>query len=70
MTNRQKLLKTSEYDILCRMNRNIKCGAVCVIEAIQGGFADELDMLDISECRSHESCEECIQKWLNEEEKA
>ena len=65
MTNRQRLLKTNEYDFLCSINRNIRCGAVCVIEAIQGEFADGLDL---SECRSCESCEECIQKWLNEEE--
>ena len=59
MTNREKyILKRDEYDLLCliaiygiNMNNDF-----CVLDAIRatGGVCEN-------------SCQECIQRWLNEE---
>lgn len=59
MTNRERLLKTNEYDLLCRVQRYIdyKNRALCVIDAITGHVRYCID-----------DCEKCIQEWLNEEE--
>lgn len=61
MTNREKLLQTNLYDLLCRMQKN---GSDCVIEQIAGTPQGE-------RCEKHESgwvtnCRECIAAWLNE----
>ena len=61
MTNREKLLHTNLYDLLCRMQKN---GSDCVIEQITGTPQDE-------RCEKHESgwvtqCKECIAAYLNE----
>ena len=61
MTNREKLLHTNLYDLLCRMQKN---GSDCVIKQITGTPQDE-------RCEKHESgwvtnCQECIAAYLNE----
>lgn len=61
MTNREKLLQTNLYDLLCRMQKN---GSDCVIEQITG-------MPQGERCEKHESgwvtqCRECIAEYLNE----
>lgn len=61
MTNREKLLHTNIYDLLCRMQKN---GSDCVIEQITGTPQDE-------RCEKHESgwvvdCRSCIAAFLNE----
>lgn len=66
MTNRQKLLTTSEYDLLVKMN-----------DALLGEYEAQSQhcILDVitekdNSCRERSiacDCEECIQKWLNEE---
>lgn len=61
MTNREKLLKTCEFDLLCRMNENIKTyqftrTALC---CVLNGFRYE------GEC--DKECDECIANWLNSE---
>lgn len=62
MTNRQKLLGHSEYDTLVKMNENLLAPGSnpyqCIVEVLEGH--------SIWPC-PHETCEECIQKWLNEE---
>ena len=61
MTNREKLIKTNIYDLLCEMNKAItgfKCD--CVMQALTGG------RIEYSAFCS-DSCGECIAKWLSEE---
>ena len=58
MTNRQKFFqKTNEYDLMLRMQKNAH--GACPISIITGDFAKD--------CEQQESCEQCIQQWLNEE---
>lgn len=67
MKNRDRyILKVNEYDMLVKIQANIiDGGCCCIIEALTGGIYpcknDKMCMLD--------TCKECIQKWLNEEDK-
>lgn len=61
MKNREHLLKTNEYDLLYRIQRNmvqmiLSCELPCVLRAIDGRERVCLDR-----------CEDCIQTWMNEE---
>lgn len=59
MTNREKLLKTSEYDLLVRMNNYmLGGGCFCVLDALTGNERS---------CASDIDCSKCIAAWLNEE---
>lgn len=69
MTNRERILKTATYDFLVDLNSNIQDGGfACVIECL----TDEYQISTGRErCITVEhDCDECIQKWLNEEEKS
>jgi hypothetical protein len=66
MTNREKLLKTNEYDALLKMQENLNAANVrgdtpCIMDVL--GVADSYERH-----LRQDNCEECIQKWLNEEE--
>lgn len=67
MKNRDKyILQRNEYDMLRCLQATISSGRCqCVIEALTGKDYpcpdDKVCMLD--------TCEECIQNWLNEEVK-
>jgi len=62
MTNRQKLIETNIYDVLCNMNKTITgFNCDCVMCALTDG-----EKTYGTEC---DSCSECIAKWLNEEAK-
>lgn len=68
MKNREKLLKTNMYDILFQMNKNLNAahpvyGDKCIMDALIG---DEQKVAD--RCLGDNSCDRCIQSWLNEEE--
>ena len=61
MTNREKLIKTNIYDLLCNMNKAITgfhcdCVMHCLTEGEKG-----------YSCECGGKCGECIAKWLNEE---
>lgn len=59
-TNRQKLLSTSEYDLLCKMNDNIRLyNPKCVLDVIDTYYAS-------NRCTNYDECEDCIANWLNE----
>lgn len=66
MNNRQRLLSTNIYDVLMQMNDNLNpfSGNPCVLECLCG---DNVDVPAL--CINYRQCEECIQNWLNEEEK-
>lgn len=56
MTNRQKFFqKMAEYDLLMLMHERLY--DMCILSLIG----------DMPECRKYDSCEQCIQHWLNEE---
>ena len=56
MTNREKLIKTNIYDLLCRINLEMPC--FCVVQAL--GEEEKPDTCD-------NNCDRCIESWLNEE---
>lgn len=65
MTNREKLIKTNIYDLLCEMQKNTgkrELSGLCVLELIIGKE---------TACRTDNNfrinCRKCIQKWLAEE---
>lgn len=63
MTNREKLIQTNIYDVLCNMNKamtGFSCD--CVMCALTDG-----EKTYGTECGG--KCGECIAKWLNEEAK-
>lgn len=66
MTNREKMLQTAEYDLLCAANENL----------LQALYRDERAcvMTALGEpnrnyrCKKyHPNCPDCIADWLNEE---
>lgn len=60
MTNREKLIQTNIYDLLCNMNKamtGFNCD--CVMAALTEG-----EKTYGTDCGS---CGECIAKWLGEE---
>lgn len=61
MTNREKLIKTNIYDLLCKMQHNNfnRLDCQCVMEFVVG---KEI------KCTG-EGCDRCIEQWLNEEAK-
>lgn len=64
MTNREKLLHTNLYDLLCRMQENMDTSAVnidCVISLITGDIANE----ERRDYCNH-VCKDCIAAYLNE----
>lgn len=68
MTNRDKLLKSSEYDVLLRMHNNITQANAhdetpCIMTVIGEPNRNYL-------CHMYNpDCEKCIQTWLNMEVK-
>ena len=58
MTNGDKLIDQSMYEMLCDMNASFMNGKPhCIIETITG---------EIMICK-HESCDHCIAEWLKQE---
>lgn len=66
MKNRDRyILQRNEYDMLCDLQAAISSGSCqCVIEALT---AKEYHCPDDKVCML-DTCRECLQKWLNEEE--
>ncbi len=65
--NRDKLMNTNQYDLLCRMNDKIMSDEIghipCVLELIDEK-PENLKLL----CEKHMDCHNCIQEYLNSEE--
>lgn len=59
MTNREKLIKTNIYDLLCKMQDNWIGNMLCqcILESVNGGYIKCTD----------EGCDRCIEQWLDEE---
>ena len=77
MTNREKLLNTSEYDLLCRMNAEMKrkkaqtnndC-RLCIMDILENGECGRCSLCNGSRRGDDIGCGMCIGKWLNEEVK-
>ena len=66
MTNREKLMNTNIYELLVKIDGRLP--EYCILMVVPGGYDDcpknSISPYDPRWC----SCEECIQKWLNEEE--
>lgn len=60
MTNREKLIKTNIYDLLCKINDSfLDNEGDCILTALG---------VDICvRCKVEATCTGCIAKWLNEE---
>lgn len=72
MTNREKLLHTNIYDLLCRMQDNIENFYVssddngeniCIMDILNAGMAGVRHRV------ADGNCQKCIAAFLNEEEK-
>lgn len=64
MKNRDKyILQRNEYDMLRCLQIAFNSGSKCVIEALTGR---EYSCVE-DKCCMLSTCEECIQRWLNEE---
>lgn len=62
MTNREKLLHTNLYDLLCRMQKELDDRLV-----VELNFC-VLDLLGVDTdavCDGEGYCERCLQAWLN-----
>lgn len=57
MTNREKILNKPVYELI--MDTDTNC--YCKVQAFNGYRGER--------CEHYGSCEECVQKWLNEEAK-
>ena len=65
MTNRQKLIKTYIFDLLCELNKAITCFSCdCVMEALTCGKIHN-NLLCDEFC--NDACGQCISNWLDEE---
>lgn len=64
MKNREKLLKTNEYDLLMAIHTNLRKQGLtgCVLSLMEPHFRPH----DCTIKRLCEGCDKCIQEWLNE----
>lgn len=65
MTNREKLIKTNIYDLLCEIQKNTgnrKLSGLCVLELILGR-----ETVCPTDNNFRLNCQSCIRNWLNEE---
>lgn len=67
MTNREKLLQTNIYDLLCRMNDNLDTSFRCIVDALYDSTTEQHRTAK-EKCLSvyHNECSSCIQAFLNE----
>ena len=67
MKNRDRyILKVNEYDMLVKMQETLWTEGCCVIDALIGKNYPCPDVPNY--IFSYDTCKECIQKFLNEEE--
>lgn len=66
MTNREKLLHTSEYDLLCRMNDKSMPGFLCVLQMLDEKNRVRVRCDNFGGYDKRETCHKCIASWLNE----
>ena len=67
MTNREKLMHTNIYDLLCRMQINLDN----LLPSVDCNFC-VLDLIGVDTdayCDGEGECEKCLQKFINEEAK-
>ena len=75
MTNRDYILKTCPYDIIVNLNKSIIYDDYkCIIETLKDTriYIRETDgerarCINSLERKHFKNCEQCIQRWLNEE---
>lgn len=60
MTNRERLLTTSEYDTLVKMNEYVLTCGCCIVDVL-----NQKETFDCGEYKG--DCKKCIADWLNEE---
>lgn len=57
-TNRDILLSTNLYDVLLKAHKNLaRRNGTCILEVLDEGLV----------CCGKGTCEDCIQRWLNQE---
>lgn len=64
MTNRQKLIETNIYDLLCNINKNlaeVNPNGACIMKALNANYNYKCEYI------LEYNCGDCIQNWLNEE---
>ena len=59
-TNRDILLNTNLYDVLLKAHKTLaQRNTTCILEALDEGLVC---------CGKSDTCEKCIQRWLNQED--
>lgn len=70
MLNREKLLNTNMYDLLMKWNKYLldRGGMCCIIEMLEN--KKPRSRYSTIRCMQYQNkCEDCIQAWLNSEER-
>jgi hypothetical protein len=69
--NRDKLLEQSMYDMLLKMNENLRENLsrttflTCIMDAL---YSDYSGYERIMRCKKHKyKCDQCLQSWMNEQ---
>ena len=68
MTNRDRLLNMSLYDLLSEINDGFD-GYLCIIENLEVDYRFDKEKFRCRCSATKEQCSECIQRYLSEEEK-
>lgn len=70
-TNRDRLLKRNEYDLLCDIQLGCIYGQWCVLDLITpiDHSCPPSDPMPTNGEERWEVCKKCIENWLNREEK-
>lgn len=66
MTNRDRLLNMSLYDLLSEINDGYD-GYLCIIENLEADYRFDKEKFRCRGSATKEQCSECIQRYLNEE---
>lgn len=68
MTNRDRLLNMSLYDLLSEINDGYD-GYLCIIENLESDYRYDDEKYSCRNTATKERCSECIQRYLNKEAK-
>lgn len=64
MKNRDKLMQTNLYDLLLKMHKR---NSNCILYLLTGKGAEGSCPVEMGEIKiEKEKCDDCIQKWLNQ----
>lgn len=70
MKNRSRYItQRCDYDLMMEIAKNTKVCPIYAVSGLPAYLHEDTFCLVVDYNRNMKSCSECIQKWLNEEEK-